>query len=358
VLHPQAVPAGWDDWQGTVDPSTYRYYGFTLNQNGRLHRFGPDDYQTEVEARLGSLAIRRESRRHRPFFLDLAFLAPHAVQRETSGLDPIDPIDQRAVGRARRRHGIRFPVAEARDEGRFATVPLPDLEAFDEADVSDKPLGISTRTALTPRAWVAVVRNYRLRLEALMSVDRAVARIVRTLAETRHLDDTYLVFVSDNGFLHGEHRVPFGKFLPYEPSIRVPLVIRGPGVRRGVHRDALTTDVDLPATILDLAHARAPRVLDGRSLVPLLEQAHPRWARRDVLLESGANPVAAPVYTGLRTQRFKYVEYENGERELYDLRRDPDELTNVAGTRALQTVERRLAARLATVRGCVGRRCP
>ncbi|HEY8216835.1 MAG TPA: sulfatase [Acidimicrobiia bacterium] len=355
LLHPTDVPAGWDDWQATVDPTTYRYYGFVLNQNGRLNGFPPHEYQTEVETRLAMLAIRRHERSRHPFFLDVAFLAPHAVQRETSGLDPLD---ERAVGPGRRRHGIRYPVPERRDRGKFDGVPVPDTESFAEADVSDKPLDIQQRPLFTPREAASIVENYHLRLETLLAVDRGVARIVHALTRAHHLRDTYIIFVSDNGFFHGEHRVPFGKYLPYEPSIRVPLVIRGPYVREGVTSGALTSDVDLPATILELAEARPPRRLDGRSLVPLLRGHRLERRRRAVLLESGRNNVGAPVYSGLRTRRYKYVEYLDGERELYDLRLDPHELTNVAGAPAVRAVQRRLARQLARVRACRGDACP
>ena len=98
LLHPHDVPPGWDDWHGSIDPSTYHYYDFTLNHNGRLERYDHGEYQTDVYASLARLAIRREAHRHEAFFLDVAFLAPHAVERETSGLDPVDPIDARGRG--------------------------------------------------------------------------------------------------------------------------------------------------------------------------------------------------------------------------------------------------------------------
>jgi arylsulfatase A-like enzyme len=355
LLHPTDVPFGWDDWQATVDPTTYQYFGVTLNQNGRLNHLAADEYQTEIETRLASLAIHREARAGRPFFLDVAFLAPHAVERETSGLDPRD---RRAVGRARRHHGIRFPVPQRRDRDRFDDEPLPDTVAFNEADVSDKPSGIQQRPMFDVPELADIVRNYHRRLETLLSVDRAVGRIVHALTRTHHLRDTYVILVSDNGFFHGEHRVPFGKYLPYEPSIRVPLVIRGPHVREGVATDALTSDVDLPATILELARARPPRPLDGQSLVPLLRGRQLRRPRDAVLLESGANPVGAPLYIGLRTRRYKYVEYVGGERELYDLRVDPHELTNMAGTPAVRDVQRHLVRALAPARLCRAQQCP
>ena len=224
--------------------------------------------------------------------------------------------------------------------------------------MSDKPLNIRLREQFSLAEIAEIERNYHMRLATLLSVDRAVAAIVHTLAATHQLRNTYIVFVSDNGFFHGEHRVPFGKYLPYEPSIHVPLVVRGPGVRTNARTEALTADVDLPATILDLTGARPPRPLDGRSLRPLLERRHPRWPRRDVLLETGANQVGAPVYAGLRSQRWKYIAYDDGERELYDLRHDPEELQNLAGRPEVRGVERRMARDLAVERHCRGRSCP
>jgi N-acetylglucosamine-6-sulfatase len=118
------------------------------------------------------------------------------------------------------------------------------------------------------------------------------------------------------------------------------------------------SNVDLPATIIDLAGAHPLRRLDGRSLAPVLADASRPGPHDEVLLESGANDVHAPVYQGLRTKRYLYVEYDSGERELYDLRTDPEELHNVAGTPRAHGVETRLSARLAAVRACRGQACP
>ena len=221
--------------------------------------------------------IRREANEPGPFYLDLAFLAPHAVQRETSGLDPID---EKAVGKAHLRHGIRFPVPPPRDAGRFVGEPLPDRPAFDERDVSDKPKNIQARPPFTRPEINEIKKNYRRRLETLPAVDRGVAKIVSALSATKQLDNTVIVFVSDNGFFHGEHRIPYGKYLPYDPSIRVPLIIRGPGFAKNETNSALIENVDLPATILDLAGAKPLRKLDGRSLVPLLENPAAAWPRQ------------------------------------------------------------------------------
>ncbi len=352
--NPKQVPPGWSDWEGSVDPFTYRYYDFVLNVNGRLRRFGPRAYQTNVYSQLAVEKIRSAARRHQPLFLDVAFLAPHAVDRETSGLDPED---QEAVGKPHTRHGIRYPVPAPRDFGKFVHARLPDRPAFDEAHVSDKPPNIRARPRFTPTEVTDIRRNYRFRLETLAAVDRAVRRIVHVLRATNQLDRTDILFLSDNGFFHGEHRVPYGKYLPYEPSARVPLVVRGPGIASDVRTDALTSNVDLAPTILDLAGTKPLRRQDGHSLLPLLRDPHHAPPADAVLLESGPNVVGAPVYHAVRTARYKLVEYRDGARELYDLKHDPYELTNRAGDRAFRAVERRLHHRLARLRACKGRAC-
>ena len=133
----------------------------------------------------------------------------------------------------------------------------------------------------------------------------------------------------------------------------MPLLVRGPGVARGTTRDALVANIDLAPTILDLAGATPLRVMDGRSLVPDLatERSGPP---RQILLESGTPH--APV-RGVRTDRYVYVEHPTGERELYDLDADPDELENRADDPAMADVRADLARRLDELRTCAGRSC-
>ena len=361
------IPPGWDDWNASVDPSTYRYYDFVLNENGRAHRFGPHAYQTDVYADLAVSKIREQAAQAAnsgkpgksgspdPFFLDVAFLAPHAVERETSGLDRVD---EAAVGYAHRRHGIRYPVAAPKYRSRFRHARLPAGDAFDQADVSRMPANIRTRPRFS-RAEIADIRtDYRRRLESLLSVDDAVERIVGALRDTGQLDHTVIVLMSDNGYFHGEHRIPFGKYLPYEPSIRVPLIVRAPSIASGATTAALASMVDIAPTLLQLAGASPLRPPDGRSLVPVLQDPSGATVHREILLESGKNDAGAPVYHGIRTARYKYVVYDDGDRELYDLRADPDEIHNLAGERAVEPLEAKLAARLASVEECAASACP
>ena len=156
---------------------------------------------------------------------------------------------------------------------------------------------------------------------------------MNTLERSGELENTLIVFTSDNGFFHGEHRVPYGKLLPYEPSIRVPLILRGPGVPRGRRRGQLVENIDLAPTILEAANAKGDPILptDGRSLFSLLRDRGLEWGR-DLLIAARGGAVR---YWGLRTYRYLYVEYSTGEFELYDLDLDPYEERSVHADPAL-----------------------
>jgi arylsulfatase A-like enzyme len=223
-------------------------------------------------------------------------------------------------------------------------------------DVSDKPGFIRRLPRLTVERVAAITENYRQELESLLAVDEGIVRVVGALREAGELNRTLIVFTSDNGFFHGEHRVPFGKVMVYEPSIRVPLILRGPGVPAGARRRQLVTNADLAPTILDAADTvAAGRVPDGRSLFPLLRDRGLAWGRE--LLVQGAPGIQAVAYRALRNDRFVYAEHANGERELYDLRRDPDQLDSLDADPDYERIEARLAKRLAALQTCAGASC-
>jgi arylsulfatase A-like enzyme len=340
-LEGRSIPSGWTEWYGAVKLA---YYDFKLNENGRIVKYGnaPDDYETDVLTGLAVDAIRRRAPRPKPFFLWLTYFAPHyGGPRE-----PDDP------------PGLKTPVAAPRDLGAFADEPLPQPPSFDEADVSDKPDGIRRRPLLSRETIDGLTSSYRQRLESLLAVDDGVARIVAALRRAGVLDNTLIVFTSDNGFLQGEHRVVDAKQLVYEPSVRVPLVLRGPGVPHALRLSQLAANVDLAPTILEAARVQPGRVEDGRSLFPLLADPGLEWGR-DILLERGpaGSPNGQRNFTAVRTPRFVYAEYATGERELYDLATDPDELQNLDGNQAYATVESELAAELGVLRDCSGETC-
>ncbi|MFN2472166.1 MAG: sulfatase [Gaiellaceae bacterium] len=336
------VPPGWAEWYGSVDPTTYDYVGFTLNENGKHVKYGnaPAAYQTDVYTRKASEIIRRVSSEPAPFFLSVAFLAPHWGR-------PRDPDDSR---------GGYTPAPAARHRDKFAKEPLPRPPSFDEADVADKPLTVRQRPRFTAVQVRAMTENYQQELESLLSVDEGVAQIVAALDQAGVLDRTVILFTSDNGFLHGEHRIREGKNRLYEPSIRVPLLVRGPGFRPGTRVRELTANIDLAPTILDLANAVATRELDGRSLVPLLTDPTRRMARQ-IVIERPADGPTNELFSALRTNRYVYAEYTNGDRELYDLRRDPHQLNSVHAASPYAAIGADLARRLAVLRRCIGAAC-
>lgn len=333
------LPQGWSRWFGLSDPSTYLMYGYTVIANGKRVHYGQSeaDYQTDVLAAKAESILKDFIRRGRPFFLSVAPLAPHTERSDDAGKGTP-------------------PRPAPRHQGRFADEPLPEKASFDEADVRDKPGNIQRLPRLNAAKRAAILHSYRARLESLLAVDEMIERLVTVLEETGQLDRTVILFASDNGFLLGEHRLPDGKLLPYEESIRVPLIIRGGGFPAGSEVLQPVANIDLAPTIVALTGAKARRKMDGIPLLPLaldpsLEQDRP------LLLEAVSRNSARPSYEAIRTPRWLWVEYRNGARELYDLETDPLQLRSRHDDPALADVEAELASRLAGLRKCAGAGC-
>jgi N-acetylglucosamine-6-sulfatase len=358
------VPPGWDRWCGLLDEGANPYLDFTLNENGAPVTYGgkPEDYLTDVLADKAAGFIQETT--DQPFFAYIAPYAPHA---------PSTPAP--------------------RDATAFADAKAPRGPAFNEADVSDKPAWVQALPRLTPAQIDRIDAHYRDRLRSLLAVDDLIRTLVDTLQAHGRLDDTCIVFTSDNGFQLGEHRLPLGKLTAYDESIRVPLIVRGPGVPKDKTVDQLTLNSDLAPTFAAWAEADAPDFVDGRSLQPLFEATPPRTWRQTVLIEDApvirdhparpaatpADPPAAtgtpaagsdeadadmdtlspanpPPYNALRTTRYLAVAYDDGEREVYDLHADPAELTNIADT-ADPALLAAFADRLEALRTCRAGSC-
>jgi N-acetylglucosamine-6-sulfatase len=341
--NPTEIPPGWSEWHGSVDPTTYRYYNYTLNEGGTLHTYCATPqascYQTDVYRDKADEIIRRRATQG-PFFLWVAFLGDH------SGA-PREPDDPPQLG---------TPVPAPRHHDALKNTPMPQKPNFNEADVSDKPQVIKRRPLLNARRIAAVQENWQQRRETLLAVDEAIASIVDTLRQTGELDNTLILFTSDNGFFHGEHRVANGKVLWYEPSIHLPLLMRWTGNRslpRGVHRSQLTMNVDDAETILAATGTKAGRTEDGVSLLTFWRDRG-KEIGRDILLD---NSPGAGHFDGIRTLHYKYAEYANGDRELYDLRNDPYELQSQHGNPAYDALKASLAARLHGLVACKGATC-
>ncbi|HCU49453.1 MAG TPA: hypothetical protein DGG94_06570 [Micromonosporaceae bacterium] len=335
---PLEIPAGWGEWYGSVDPSTYRMWGYTLNENGTLRTYGQDNvedpalYQTDVYANKAVDYINRKAPGSAPFFLSIATLAPHTEGGWAAS------------------NGNRNPRPAPRHRGTFATEPLPKPSSFDEADVSDKPAHIKALPRIGATAEAQITKTYRSRLESLLAVDEAVAAIVAALQAKGELANTLIVFTSDNGWLQGEHRIRSGKIHPYEESIRTPLILRGPGLAPNTQRTANVSNVDLAATVLDAADAVPGIVVDGRSLLTAP-------ATRNVLIETGPRGDGSRWYAAVRSPRFLYVEHSTGEKELYDHQVDPYQLRSRHADPAYQATMANLANELHRLQACTGATC-
>jgi arylsulfatase A-like enzyme len=339
------VPAGWTDWHASPHSAAFNYATWKVNENGVLRSYPaadhPGEHQTDFTTRRALELIDSAAPGDRPFFLSLWYVAPH----RGGPRDLDDP----------RRPGTPSPAPRHRDA--YAGASMPRQPNFNEQNMYDKPQVVADRPRLSPELAAGVEENWRQELESLMGVDEGVAQIVEALRRTAELENTLIVFMSDNGFMHGEHRALAEKVLPYEESIRIPLVMRGPGVPRGRVDRRLVGNVDVTATILDAADASAGRVLDGRSLLELLADPGAEWGR-DILIENGRGANGVPTYRGIRTYRFLYVEHlTTGEYELYDLATDPFQLKSLDGHERYAKVQRDLASRLRELTGCVGLDC-
>jgi N-acetylglucosamine-6-sulfatase len=319
------VPPGWDEWSGFVNCACDNVV-YEGGQNVKLAVNSTDafaDRATEF--------IRRSSATpDDPFFVMVGTRAPH-----------------------------RPPEVATRHQDQFTTTPLPRPPNFDEADVSDKPAWVRSYPRLTQAKIDAEQSLYRQRLRSMLPVEDLLRRVIATLQETGELGNTYIIFTTDNGFHQGQHRLVGGdKKTPYEEDIGVPLMVRGPGVPAGAVREQLVINNDLAPTIADLAGVNVPSFVDGKSFAPLLGGSPPSsW--RTAFLEEGWRPQSPPVPTnkGVRTQGQMYVEYETGERELYDLVADPYQLQSIPRTANSEQLYSALEGRLDALRACSGEAC-
>ena len=333
---PSEVPEGWDSWSAPVNGTEDRRYGYTLNIDGGLHDYGEESraYQTDVFARQASAFVRR-SAGTRPFFLNVAPTAPHS-EGVIPATTPRDPRPApRHLGRL---EGTALPQAPS-----FKTPPgdsVPDAIAH-RVERGDEQTSISMLEA-----------GFLGRSESLLAVDEMVRRLVQDLRDTGELDDTIFIFTSDNGFLLGEHGLR-GKDVAYEEAVRVPLIVRGPGIDGGATNASLVANVDLAPTMLELAKASPERKLDGQSLVGAL-RGEDSPARKALLLEllDGREEFQA-----VRTKRWKLADYAGGGSQLFDLGKDPYELKNLAGDPAVADTERDLRQKLRELSDCAGASC-
>ncbi len=217
----------------------------------------------------------------------------------------------------------------------------PQLSPAAEQGAEGKPALARTRPRPDPRSAPGESPETVMldRLRMLSAVDEGIGDLMAALEEAGELDDTLFVLTSDQGFFYGEFGLAQERRLAYEPSIRVPLVVRYPELAEGGSRPSGTAlNVDVAPTALDLAGVEAPRWMEGRSLVPLLRGEEGADWRDAFLVEYYSDEVFPRTremgYRAVRTERYKYIRYEElrGMDELYDLERDPHEMRNLLAT--------------------------
>jgi N-acetylglucosamine-6-sulfatase len=385
------VPPGWNAWHSVLRADTnHFFYGYSLNNNGivegpfgdpgswETREYGERDdfgcpaaplngkpcfYETDVFNRIAAEEMYGTSP-EQPFYLQLDYTAPHGDFRRPAGPEPA-----------------------TRHYNTFAGAPYPHSRAqgFNEGSVNDKPRFIREAPYLSLQEIHTYRVYYQKALESLRSVDEGVKQVVDTLGGLSRLRNTYIIFTSDNGFFYGEHRLTGGKFIAYEPATHLPLLIRGPGIKPGTSTGELAANIDLAPTILELAGATADKSIDGRSLVPYMKDPALR-SRRPILFESfvetadveangeptaqrarpsstrnggaSASIVAPPKdYLGIRLGPYKYIEWPSGEKELYDITKDPYELNNIVRVRNLSPIRAFLHAQLVRLEACSGKTC-
>jgi N-acetylglucosamine-6-sulfatase len=396
------VPPGWNAWHSVLKADTNHYfYGYTLNNNGTLEgpvgdpgswdtrEYGVRDdfgcpfaplngapcfYETDVLTRIASEEMQGTPA-ETPFYLQLDYTAPHGDFRRPAGPEPAT------------RHYDSFAGAQ---------FPHGSSEGFNEGNVNDKPRFIREAAYLSPTESHTYRVYYQKALESLRAIDDGVQQVVNTLGAMQQLRNTYIIFTSDNGFFYGEHRLTGGKFLAYEPSTHMPFLMRGPGIKPNTATGELAANIDIAPTILELAGAEADKSIDGRSLVPYMVDTSLR-SRRPILFESfvetsdveenGGGPASTPTplatgtagggdsvnarpqeasasivappkdYEGIRLGPYKYIEWPDGEKELYDITKDPFELNNKIRDGNFSPIRAFLHAQLIRLEECSGRTC-
>jgi arylsulfatase A-like enzyme len=265
---------------------------------------------------LARKAVQFIRQAHHPFFLYFAPVAPHLPA-----------------------------IPDKQDQGKLENIaPIHD-PAFNQKHIGKEPWRFWHKDMLSAAAQL-YINHVRIRQEeSLLALDRSVRSVVQALKARHELNRTVILYTSDNGFLWGEHRLG-GKVWPFEESTHVPLIVRAPWTTVPSRNNQPVLNIDLAPTIAELAGIKPGLPEDGRSLVPFLHGQQVPWRHafleeylgKDLLHKGGPPP-----YVAVQTRRNLYVEYRNGWRELYNLKKDPWELNNLAGNQRAKLLQSSLS---------------
>jgi N-acetylglucosamine-6-sulfatase len=334
-----------------------------LFEDGRIHEV--EGYITDVltDRAVSFISLERAD----PFFLYIGHKAihPDATQLDDGSVDLSVP---RGYVPAPRHLGRYENAVFARRPSQISSLDelsgKPALQRALASKYSEEIMEVFGEEELDPGTREETIRR---RAEMLLAVDEGLGRILEVLEARGALDDTFVLFTSDNGFFYGEHGLSLERRLPYEESIRAPLVVRFPPmVESGSRIDDLVASVDFAPTVLDVAGAPIGSQIQGHSFLPLLRGTDSDW-RQSLLIEffTYENPFPWLVdmdYRAIRTDRYKYIHWVHHpqEGELYDLVEDPFETRNLINDPGLSDVavslRTELASAVADALGIGGRR--
>lgn len=396
VIDPQTyIPAGWTDWNALISSSTYRVFDYNINENGSVVHYGEaeEEYQTDILA--GHATSFVDDTQREPFFLMVSPLAPH-VEVVLSDIFPTDDNNAPAIASdtespdlslATDPEALVISVADASTgfngfalrirpaprhnyliDGDLSNGEMPELTrkpSFNEADVSAKPSCPRPFPPLEPSLVVypaciaerpllreaedivPLTGQYKSMLASVIAIDDLLGSVVQSLTNSGKLDNTVIIFTSDNGWLYGEHRL-LGKEVAYEESIRVPLFVRAPNSKTGVVSPEIVINNDIAPTLADFAGVTPPYDPDGGSIVPLVETAPTSiWHdRKRFMVERWYVPSLlrfdSPTYRAMRqltatgqdvifiSSRTDPTQYDTPtHHEFYDITTDPYQLNNI-----------------------------
>ncbi|ROW11775.1 hypothetical protein VPNG_04939 [Cytospora leucostoma] len=330
-------------------------FGFRTNSlTGEAPVYYPGYHQTDITRIKALDRLDYLTNQSEPFFMAITPFTPHiAYQQNEPSHRPI-PL---------KRHFDLFPNATAPHPPNFN--PTDEYQEGKSGWV--KWLSPMNDSAIDFADFV-----YRSRLQALYGVDEIVEDVVAMLEAKGVIDNTYIIYTSDNGYHLGQHRVPGGKSLFYNEDVNIPFIVRGPNVPQGASSSIPGLHLDLAPTFLEIAglpESEWPTFFDGRSLLPHINIEY--WGLIGIEAPSAAS-LGAPFYNNtyktIRTigdqENWAYAVWCNGETELYNVSADPYELTNLArayGDNIIssdaQKVANRLNALLMVTKSCEQDRC-
>lgn len=339
------VPPGWDQWRATVDPSTYNFRSPKFNVNGEIIK--SNGYSSTVITEHAKAGIAAERASGKPWFTWVNYVAPHHG-------GPSGPDDPKKIYPGTDA-ALSVTVPDAQDRGFYDNVQIPARPNLFPEDTSGYAKGSPGRGKFNPRKKDALRIAYQRRLEAIRSLDRNIASLLGGLKKSGELKRTLVVFTSDNGFSNGYHNLN-GKLWHYDESLRIPVLMSGPGVPRGRMVRTPVTNPDLAATLLAAAGAQPPRAPDGIDIMPWLSA--PEQVRAIPISGWRVTDGSRQLWSGVRVGSWTYARLHTGQVEVYDRSSDPYEQHNLAAAPALAETVKALARLASRYDECAASTCP